>query len=415
VVAPAVVGSNCTVSVATWLGFNVTGKVTPDIENPAPVTVAALMVTDEVPVEVRVSDCVAGTLSPTLPNAMLVALMLRAAVLALSCRAKLFETLPALAVKFTACAVATEATVAVNAALVALAATVTVAGTVTAALLLERLTLCPPLGAAALSVTVQASVPDPVMDALPQDSALSAPGETPVPLSEMVAVPLVEELLVMVNWPVVAPAVVGSNCTVSIAALPGDNVTGKALPDIVKPVPVSVAELMVTGTVPVEVRVRDCVAGVLSPTLPNATLVALTLNVGTEAFNCSAKLIDTLPALAFSVTAWALVTEETVAVKAALVAFAATVTDAGTVTAALLLERLTVSPPLGAAVLSATVQASVPAPVMDALPQEMALSAAVVAAVPVPLRLTAAVGSVQLLLLVMVSCPETAPLTDGSN
>jgi len=199
VAAPAVVGSNCTVSVATWLGFKVTGKVAPDIENPVPVTAAALMVTADVPVEVRVRDCVAGMLSPTLPNATLVVLMLNVAVLAFNCRAKVFETLPALAVSVTAWADATDETVAVNAALVALAATVTVAGTVTAALLLERLTLCPPLGAAALSVTVQASVPDPVMDELPQESALNVTGETPVPLSEIVAVPLVEELLVIVN------------------------------------------------------------------------------------------------------------------------------------------------------------------------------------------------------------------------
>lgn len=54
--APAVVGSNCTANVATWPGVKVTGKVTPDIVNPVPVSVAALMVTDEVPVEVRVRD-----------------------------------------------------------------------------------------------------------------------------------------------------------------------------------------------------------------------------------------------------------------------------------------------------------------------------------------------------------------------
>jgi hypothetical protein len=186
-------------------------------------------------------------------------------------------------------------------------------------------------------------------------------------------------------------------------------------PDIVNPVPVSVAALMVTGAVPVEVRVTDCVAGALSPTLPNATLVALRLKVGTAGFNCRAKVFETLPALAFNVTAWAVVTDETVAVNAALVALAGTVTVAGTVTAALLLERLTLSPPLGAAALSATVQASVPAPVMDALPQETALSAADVAAVPVPLKLTNTVGLVQLLLLVIVSCPDAAPVVDGSN
>jgi hypothetical protein len=88
----------------------------------------------------------------------------------------------------------------VNPALVAFAGTVTVAGTVTAALLLDRLTLRPPLGASAFSVTMQESVPEPVMDALLQESALKAAGTAvPVPLRLINAVPLVEELLVIVS------------------------------------------------------------------------------------------------------------------------------------------------------------------------------------------------------------------------
>jgi hypothetical protein len=55
-----------------------------------------------------------------------------------------------------------------------LAGTITVAGTVTAALLLDRLTTRPPLGAAVFSVTVQASVPAPVMDPMLQVKALNA-------------------------------------------------------------------------------------------------------------------------------------------------------------------------------------------------------------------------------------------------
>jgi hypothetical protein len=90
----------------------------------------------------------------------------------------------------------------VNAALVAFAGTVTVDGTVTAASLLDRLILRPPLGAVELRVTVQASVPAPVMDALLQESALNAgtvPVVMPVPLRAIVAEPLVEELLVRVS------------------------------------------------------------------------------------------------------------------------------------------------------------------------------------------------------------------------
>jgi hypothetical protein len=389
--------------------------VTPDIVNPVPVSVAALMVTDAEPEEVRVRDCVAGALSATLPNATLLALTLSVGVAEFNCRAKVLEMPPALAVNVTFCAVVTDETVAVNAALVALAATVTVAGTLTAALLLDRLTLSPPVGAAALSVTVQASVPDPTMDVLLQERALNAVADTPVPLRLIVVLPPVDELLVRVNLPEAAPAVVGSNRTVSVATWPGFNVTGKVTPDIVNPVPVSVAALMVTGAVPEEVRVRDCVAGTSTPTLPNATLVALTLSVGVAEFNCRAKVLEMPPALAVNVTFCAVVTDETVAVNAALVALAATVTVAGTLTAALLLDRLTLSPPVGAAALSDTVQASPPAPVMDVLLHEIAFNPAVVTGVPVPLRLTPTVGLVQLLLLVMVNCPAAAPVVPGAN
>jgi hypothetical protein len=194
---------NTTLSVACWPGFNVTGKVLPEIAKPAPVTATALTVTGAVPVEVKVTGWgVAAVFSTTLPNAKLVVLMLSAGTAAFNCRARVLDRPPALAVIATACAVATEATVAVNPALVAFASTVTVLGTVTAELLLDRLTLSPPLGAAAVSVTVHASVPDPVMVPLLQYSALSAAElvpVVPVPLRLITAVPLVEELLVMVS------------------------------------------------------------------------------------------------------------------------------------------------------------------------------------------------------------------------
>jgi hypothetical protein len=59
-------------------------------------------------------------------------------------------------------------------------------------------------------------------------------------------------------------------------------------------------------------------------------------------------------------------TAATLAVKVALVAATATVTDAGTVALAWLLDRATVAPPAGAAALRVTVQLDVPAPVKDA-------------------------------------------------
>jgi hypothetical protein len=147
----------------------------------------------------------------------------------------------------------------VNPALVAFAGTVTVLGTFTAELVLDRLTLNPPLGAAAVSVTVHVSVPDPVMVPLLQYSALSpavaAGAAVPMPLRLTTVVLLVDELLVMVNCPVAAPAVAGLNTILSVAAWPGLNVTGNVPPEIAKPAPVTVAALTATGAVPVEVKV----------------------------------------------------------------------------------------------------------------------------------------------------------------
>ena len=129
-------------------------------------------------------------------------------------------------------------------------------------------------------------------------------------------------------------------------------------------------------------------------------LVALMLSIGTAAFNSRARLLETPPEVAVRVTDCAGVTDETVAVKPALVAFAGIVTVAGIVTAELLLVRLTLSPPLAAPEFSVTVQASVPDPVMEPLMQERALNAAG-AAVPVPLRVITVEAPVEELLLML--------------
>lgn len=89
-------------------------------------------------------------------------------------------TLPDVAVSVAVCVVVTADAVAVNAALVAPDPIVTVAGTLTAELLLLRLTVIPALGAAAVSETVQASVPAPAIDALVHASALRAAVVDPV-------------------------------------------------------------------------------------------------------------------------------------------------------------------------------------------------------------------------------------------
>jgi hypothetical protein len=167
---------------------------------PVPDNAAELMVTGAVPLELSVTGNVVGVFSVTLPNARLPGLMVSVGTAAFNCRAKVFDAPPVLAVRVTDCAVVTEVTVAVNPALVALAGTTTVAGTVTAVLLLLSPTLTPPLPAAEFSVTVQLSLPAPVRDALVQDTELNVPDTAvPVPLSAISAVPLVDELLLIVN------------------------------------------------------------------------------------------------------------------------------------------------------------------------------------------------------------------------
>jgi hypothetical protein len=58
----------------------------------------------------------------------------------------------------------------------------------------------------------------------------------------------------------------------------GFNVTGRLAPTIVKPAPVIAAEFTVTGDVPVDVSVNDCVVAVFNVTLPKLRLAALTVN-----------------------------------------------------------------------------------------------------------------------------------------
>lgn len=90
----------------------------------------------------------------------------------------------------------------------------TVAGIVTDALLLDKLTVTPPVGAAALKATVQMSVPDPAMEALAQvrelKVAVGLVAAAPVPLSPITSGPLPWALLETANCPVAAPGVAGA-------------------------------------------------------------------------------------------------------------------------------------------------------------------------------------------------------------
>ena len=76
------------------------------------------------------------------------------------------------------------------------------------------------------------------------------------------------------------PAAIGRNCTCSVIDCVEFSVTGKVPPTIVKPVPVIAAELTVTGAVPVDVKVNDCVVAVFTVTLPKLKVAALIVNCG---------------------------------------------------------------------------------------------------------------------------------------
>jgi hypothetical protein len=250
------------------------------------------MVTASVPVEVRVSVWVPREFSDTLPNATIAVLALRTPLAAFSCSVKEPDDPFAVAVRIAACGVVTAAAVAVNPALTPPLGTVTFPGSVTAALLLASATARPLAGAAELRLTVQLSVPDPVIVWLPQAIPLTVgvvddppdpppppapppppdpppPPELPLPEPELTAPvplsPMTRVLpdvasVVIVSCPAIFPALAGSNCTFITMTCPGLRAKGKASLAILKPAPVSEAESIVTGSVPDEVRTTDCAA-----------------------------------------------------------------------------------------------------------------------------------------------------------
>lgn len=122
------------------------------------------------------------------------------------------------------------------------------------------------------------------------------------------------------------------------------------------------------------------------------------------------KTCETPPALAIRVAVCAEFTGDTFAVKIALLAPAATVTEAGTLTSELLLDSPIVNPPLAAAVFTVTVQLSVPEPVNALLEQLNPVSPGM----PVPLRPTTVELPI-VELLTIDSCPDCPPAAVGLN
>ena len=101
---------------------------------------------------------------------------------------------------------------------------------------------------------------------------------TPVPVRATVEVAPVVELLLMVMFPVSAPAVVGANVTGRDSVWPGERVFGRPVEPSENPVPEIAAEFTVTAAVPDEVSVTASDLVVASVTLPKASVVALNVN-----------------------------------------------------------------------------------------------------------------------------------------
>lgn len=111
-----------------------------------------------------------------------------------------------------------------------------------------------------------------------------------------------------------------------------------------KPAPVTVAPLIVTGAVPMELSVTLCAMGVFTVALPKATLAVLTLSVGTGSVNARAKVSVTAPAVAVRIAVCAVETVVTFRVNWALLALGCTSAAVDVVTAELLLDRATLRP-----------------------------------------------------------------------
>lgn len=174
----------------------------------------------------------------------------------------------------------------------ALAGTVIEDGTVTAELLLARLTNSPPAGAGVPRLTVQVSVPAPVIELLAHEIALSP--DVPVPLMLTVMLP-VEELPAIVRTPVNELTWGEVKVNVSFAVCPGLRVAGVVRPDAANREPATERLEIVTGEVPVDVRVIDCLAVCPATTFPKFTFVELTLKVAVPATPLPLILTTTLP------------------------------------------------------------------------------------------------------------------------
>lgn len=228
VAAPVAAGVNCTFTVADCPGLRVAGRLMPPNVNAAPAIVILLTVTGSVPVELSVTVLVDVAFSVCVPKARLLVFRVTAEVAAFNCSANVAVPF---ADSVAVCVVSTAVTTAANEADVAPEDTVTDAGTVTAVSLLVTCTLWPPVGAGALNVTVHASLPAPVMDALAQASLVTV-GVSAAPLPfKPTDVDFLLLLFELDSLSVAdaAPTAFGENCTFSVVLAPAARVIGSVV------------------------------------------------------------------------------------------------------------------------------------------------------------------------------------------
>ena len=99
----------------------------------------------------------------------------------------------------------------------------------------------------------------------------------PVPLREIESGEL-GALLTSVTEPVTLPAVFGPKTALNVVDLPARMVTGAVIPVVLKPVPVTVTEEIVTVALPPFVRLMVCELLVPVVTVPNAAVVGVGTN-----------------------------------------------------------------------------------------------------------------------------------------
>jgi hypothetical protein len=230
--------------------------------------------------------------------------------------------------------------VAVKVAVVDPAATVTDPGTVSPAVLLDSVTVPPPVF---VSVTVQLLVPPLLSVAGVHDTALTVTAVARA-IDAVRVLPFNDAVSVAVWSEAIVPAVAVNVAVVDPAATVTD------------PGTVSAAVLLDSVTVPPPVFVSVTVQLLVPPLLSVAGVHDSELTVTAVAKAIDAVCVPPFNA-AVTVAVWSDAIVPAVAVKVAVVDPAATVTDPGTVSAAVLLDSVTVPPPV---FVSVTVQLLVP-------------------------------------------------------